>query len=216
MLSLHACSCAFPFFCPTWYFYRIFGNFTSCTLISLIFQFFRVFLGLWPPLKRKRKKKTTTTTKLTIKATTTKVPMTNNKKVQFLLSMYLPEYVQTLSGWSLKQNWVVPLLHFCQKPSIMGVYTSASALHTLRVLFYGFLLRLLFLWRHGGWCRRSGCHRGFPCPSFLTMVGNHWHHLLPIPRTTRYSLQGSTSPRGLEVRSFRTKGTDSGSSSGMA
>lgn len=62
--------------------------------------------------------------------------------------MHSLECAPTLRGLPLKWSWVLPILHYCQKPSIVESYSSASRPYFLGSLFGGFLSMLL-IWGKG-------------------------------------------------------------------
>lgn len=74
-------------------FYRFFGNFISCTLVTLTSQSFPHPCD-FPPQQKEKKK----------------------KEVQFVICVYSLECGQILSGLPFKWNWVLPILHPSQKP----------------------------------------------------------------------------------------------------
>lgn len=122
-----------------------FRSFTYCTLIAFISQSsqFHPYLPLWPPQKKRKKK----------------------YQVRFVLPIYSLEQGQTPSGQPLKENWVPPYPHPCQKPLTVESYTLASLLQFLRVVLNDFLSRLFLYWRKRG----GGLSTSLPCLSFSTV-----------------------------------------------
>lgn len=99
------------------------------------------------------------------------LPLPNKKnKVQFVLSMYSLECAQTLSGLSLKHNWVLPCPQPSWKPSLVESDTSVFC-HSFKEfsLVASSLGCCYYLYFEGaGWNGVKGCHRSLPCLSFST------------------------------------------------